>query len=242
MNDFYKLLILQFIAHFLSDYIFQTPKCSKEKIENGFKTPYLYKHIAVTFLFSAVLSFQFTFLIFSIIISAIHLIIDGLKKNILRLKKLSKYAFFIDQILHFIIIYISINIFVKFFEINFITDIPKLKYLLYIFGYILIFKPANILIREIFKFYKIKLTETQKDNNELPNAGKLIGNIERILTFTLIILGQYAAIGFIMTAKSVLRFKEAQTQKAEYVLIGTMLSFGIAIMIGIIIQLIIKFI
>ena len=68
----------------------------------------------------------------------------------------------------------------------------------------------------------------------------MIGITERILT--LIILGQYAAIGFIMAAKSILRFKESQTQKAEYVLIGTMLSFGIAIMLGISVQYFLKLI
>ena len=97
-------------------------------------------------------------------------------------------------------------------------------------------KPANILIREIFRFFEIKLETLRTEKDELPNAGKLIGITERILTLTLIILGQYAAIGFIMAAKSILRFKETQTQKAEYVLIGTMLSFGIAIITGIFVQ------
>ncbi len=240
MNDFYKLLVLQFIAHFLSDYIFQSQKWSTEKIGNGFKTSYLYKHIAVTFFFSLVLSFQFKFIFFSIIISAIHFIIDGLKKNISQLKVIGKYVFFIDQILHMFVILIFTKIFFQFYATDFIIEIPKLKYLLYILAYIIILKPANILIRELFNCYGITLNKGESKNNELPNAGKLIGIIERILTLTLIIIGQYVAIGFIMAAKSILRFKEAETQKAEYVLTGTMLSFGIAIMTGIIIQVILK--
>lgn len=35
-----------------------------------------------------------------------------------------------------------------------------------------------------------------------------------------------------MTAKSVLRFKDTQTEKTEYVLAGTLLSFGMAIAVG----------
>ncbi len=65
------------------------------------------------------------------------------------------------------------------------------------------------------------------------NAGKLIGNIERILTLTLILFNQYEVVGFIIAAKSILRYKETDTSRTEYVLIGTLLSFGIAILLGI---------
>ena len=37
---------------------------------------------------------------------------------------------------------------------------------------------------------------------------------------------------FLVTAKSVLRFKDSQTEKTEYVLAGTLLSFGMAIAVG----------
>ena len=42
-------------------------------------------------------------------------------------------------------------------------------------------------------------------------------------------IGQPGAIGFLVAAKSILRFEEAKKQKlAEYVLIGTLLSFTLA--------------
>jgi hypothetical protein len=74
---------------------------------------------------------------------------------------------------------------------------------------------------------------------DLLNAGKLIGNIERLLTLTLLLLEQFEAVGFIIAGKSILRYEGTKTAKTEYVLIGTLLSFGIAILIGI---LILKFI
>ena len=236
--EFYKLLVLQFIAHFLSDFLFQSQECSNEKEKDSFKSKYLYKHIGVTFIFSALLSFQFNFLLFSLIISSLHFLLDGIKKYVLNIKGIKKYLFFGDQILHLFLIAGLVLIFDKKCEYNFIIEIPKIKYLLYVLAYVLILKPTNILIREIFIFFEIKLEILKIDKDELPNAGKLIGITERILTLTLIILGQYAAIGFIMAAKSILRFKETQTQKAEYVLIGTMLSFGIGIMIGVVMQFI----
>jgi hypothetical protein len=48
---------------------------------------------------------------------------------------------------------------------------------------------------------------------------------------------QFDAVGFLIAAKSILRFKDDNTLKTEYVLIGTMLSFGIAIACGLLINL-----
>lgn len=68
----------------------------------------------------------------------------------------------------------------------------------------------------------------------LANGGKLIGQLERALIFILILTGQPGGIGFLIAAKSILRFSEArESQKlAEYVLIGTLLSFGLAIAVS----------
>jgi hypothetical protein len=44
---------------------------------------------------------------------------------------------------------------------------------------------------------------------------------------------QYEAVGFIIAAKSILRYEGVKTSKTEYVLIGSLLSFGIAIITGI---------
>ncbi len=74
------------------------------------------------------------------------------------------------------------------------------------------------------------------EGKSLPNAGKLIGITERFLALALILLGQYEAVGLIIAAKSILRFRE--TQKSEYVLVGTLLSFGIATLAGVLIKII----
>jgi len=66
--------------------------------------------------------------------------------------------------------------------------------------------------------------------NGLKRGGKLIGQLERTLIFMLMVIGQPAGIGFLVAAKSILRFGEAKKQQlAEYVLIGTLLSFSLAI-------------
>jgi len=66
-------------------------------------------------------------------------------------------------------------------------------------------------------FYGIKIDRNA--DSDLLNAGRLIGNIERVLTLTLLLMMQYEAVGFIIAAKSILRYEGVKTSKTEYVLI-----------------------
>ena len=65
----------------------------------------------------------------------------------------------------------------------------------------------------------------------LPNGGRAIGHLERGLIFLLILSDLAAGIGFLIAAKSVLRFGSVGDDRAlsEYVIIGTLASFGWAI-------------
>ena len=61
------------------------------------------------------------------------------------------------------------------------------------------------------------------------------------MIFTFVLLGKYEAIGFLITAKSFLRFRQdKEAKQSEYVLVGTLLSYGSAIMIGLMIGQIMK--
>jgi len=70
----------------------------------------------------------------------------------------------------------------------------------------------------------------------LKNAGKYIGWLERFLIVTFVWAGEISAIGFIVAAKSVFRFGEIKDKEnrklAEYILIGTLASFSIALAIA----------
>lgn len=74
----------------------------------------------------------------------------------------------------------------------------------------------------------------------MPKAGQAIGRLERLLVYTFVLLNQFAAIGFLITAKSIFRFPEISSsldrQRVEYILIGTLLSFAIAIFSGLLIR------
>jgi hypothetical protein len=78
--------------------------------------------------------------------------------------------------------------------------------------------------------------EEKKSQESLEDAGKYIGIFERLFVFVFVISSNWEAIGFLLAAKSVFRFGDLTTAKdrnlTEYILIGTLFSFGIAILIG----------
>lgn len=231
--DLHFFILLQFFAHVLVDYFFQNQKTANHKNKNGFKSKYLVGHIALVFVFSWVLSFQVTFFIGAGVIAIIHYFIDGVKAHFIKRPFIAKYLFFIDQLAH-IIVFVAVSVaWDRYFGIAPVFEMPiSFSTAMMCIGYLICLKPANVLIKEIFYTSDLEIIKAE----ELPNAGKLIGSLERILTLTFIIIGQFQAVGFLIAAKSVLRYKDTETLKTEYVLIGTMLSFGIAIVIGILVN------
>lgn len=74
----------------------------------------------------------------------------------------------------------------------------------------------------------------------LKDGGKIIGYLERSLIYLLVLVNQPSAIGFLIAAKSVFRFGELQDRtnrmEAEYIIIGTLLSFSFGIAVSFFIQ------
>ncbi|WP_226641990.1 DUF3307 domain-containing protein [Mesobacillus subterraneus] len=69
------------------------------------------------------------------------------------------------------------------------------------------------------------------------SRGKLIGYIERLLVILLTYYSSYPAIAFIVTAKSIARFKQMDDRDwAEYFLLGTLTSMFLGIMFGILLR------
>ena len=228
-----RFILLQVLAHTISDFYLQTGKSCSDKEKNGFMSPKLYIHALITFVCAWLLSFSFNFWWMALIIAATHLLVDAMKCYASK----CKYIFFIDQLLHLIVIVAVCCLW------N--CDLPDCvsgmdeKYIALLSGVLICAKPSNIMIKEIFKAANIKVNNGSDDDNtgDLPNAGKLIGIIERLLSLAFVLLGQYEAVGFIIAAKSILRFAEGDKAKSEYVLIGTLLSFSIAVFIGLAIKL-----
>ncbi len=238
----FQFILLQFIAHLFADFIFQPLGWSNEKSKKVFTWYHIY-HVVVVFIFSYFMSFNLGFWMFALALSGVHFITDILKSFLqLRAQKNGKENnyFFVDQLIHIIALIVISCLYNYYYGINFIFEIP-INVITITAGFILCAKPANIFIKYIFIAFSIetpsinKLGEQSQGNeNSLPNAGKLIGIMERFLVLALILIGQFSAVGLIIAAKSILRFKSQE--KNEYILVGTLLSFGIAVIIGILIS------
>ena len=231
-----KLILLQVIAHLLSDFVFQPQRWSDKKEGKIFTSIHVY-HVIIVGTLSYVLSFDFGFWKAALLLTFIHILIDMLKSWLILHSKTKNY-FFLDQFFHLISIVAIVIAYAHYGDINFIFPI-ELKPVAVVAGFIFCAKPSNIVIKYMFKAFSIDTPQENTENPKdisLPNAGKLIGITERFLALALIIMGQYGAVGLIIAAKSILRFNG--TQKSEYVLVGTLLSFSLAAFTGILINLI----
>ncbi|MBR7009801.1 MAG: DUF3307 domain-containing protein [Oscillospiraceae bacterium] len=102
-----------------------------------------------------------------------------------------------------------------------------------------IWKPAAVFIRLFFNCFFPEGEESEEKTpptNSVPGSGELIGKLERLIIAALVICGQFGAIGFVLTAKSVARFKQIETDRgfAERYLVGTLLSAGTALIAALI--------
>jgi len=69
------------------------------------------------------------------------------------------------------------------------------------------------------------------------NRGRLIGNLERLLLTLVVAGGSYAALGFLVAAKGLIRSEELQERNfAEYFLVGTLCSVLVALCAGLVMR------
>lgn len=228
------LLITKLIlAHIIGDFILQPRSWVKDKQKKKLKSPKLYLHIAIHFALLFLIVWDLHLWPLLVSIGVLHFIIDAVKL-IFQNKQTRRTWFFIDQLLHLMSIFIAYYIFTNTtFSIH---SLLSENILLLVTCLLFLTKPVSIIMKAIFSKWNIeKLT---KGNESLEDAGKYIGILERLLVFIFIVTGHWEAVGFLITAKSVFRFgdlKESKHRKlTEYILIGTLISFGIAIVTGII--------
>jgi len=229
------LFIKLLLAHLLGDFIWQPNLWVADKEAKKHKSIYLYFHILLHGILAAVLAWEIAFIPYAILIAISHGIIDLIKLNFQQ-NKTKRTWFIADQIAH-ILVLIAIVLLYQNKTINFIWF--DNQFWILITGFLFITKPTSIFIKTIISIWSPESQDSNQDNS-LANAGNYIGILERLFVFCFILTGHFEAIGFLLAAKSIFRFgdlKEAKDRKlTEYVLIGTLISFGVAITIGLIVQ------
>jgi hypothetical protein len=103
-------------------------------------------------------------------------------------------------------------------------------------GYLYVSGRGIVLIRSVLELSSLQM---RRDEDRTAGAidvarGRAIGALERALALTLVLLGEYGAVGWIIAAKSLARFKALEEREfAEYFLVGTLASLLLAVLAGV---------
>ncbi|OMQ08744.1 DUF3307 domain-containing protein [[Flexibacter] sp. ATCC 35103] len=229
------LFIKLLLAHLLGDFIWQPNSWVAHKEAKKHTSIYLYLHIVLHGILAAILVGEIQFIPYAFLIAVTHGIIDLIKLNFQKTKTRRTW-FIMDQIAH-VLILIGVVLLYKGETINFTWF--NNQFWILITGILFITKPTSIFIKTIISIWSPESQNSHNDNS-LATAGNYIGILERLFVFCFILTGHFEAIGFLLAAKSIFRFgdlKEAKDRKlTEYVLIGTLISFGTAIVTALIVQ------
>ena len=226
MLIFIKLVL----AHLIGDFVLQPTRWVLHKQSNKIKSKFLYLHVLLHFALYMLFLYDLSLWKIALIVTIAHFVIDVLKLYSNDLFKNKSIPFFIDQILHILVIYCCA--FYTDLYTHTISLFENLDWYL-VTAIVFVTYPAAIIMGMILEGMS---NQIETDHKSLPNAGKYIGMIERLFVLIFIVIGRWEVIGLLIAAKSVFRFndlKERNNRKlTEYILIGTLVSFGLAILAG----------
>lgn len=225
------LLIKLLAAHIVGDFFFQSDAICNGKNTKGVRRfKYLTIHSGINAALAYVFAGMWECWQIPVAIFLTHFLIDLIKSSV---RSQNIWVFTIDQLAHIVVIgilWLCITGTELCFGGDWVSDYR-------IWGvavcYLLVMKPASILLG----LFITKWTPEKNEKNSLPNAGAWIGYLERVLILTFMLIGCMDGIGFLLAAKSIFRFGELNNSRevelTEYVMIGTLSSFSIAILIGV---------
>lgn len=245
MTEFLLLLL----AHVLVDFYWQPTRWVTDKKEKKYKSPYLYFHILLVIVVSYIALHQWANPLPAILLGIAHGVIDLVK---ISFDKQGSLTWFItDQAAHLATIAFTALILTGNISIGFealITWFNTPKTLATLSGALLSLSPISFLVGILTKPWREELSKLAPEaDDNLASAGRWIGMSERLLIFVFVLVNQYSAIGFLIAAKSLLRYNDKSTEpgippayiskKSEYVLVGTLMSYTCAIAVALAVQI-----
>lgn len=242
MNSELLLALQLLFAHVLTDFVFQSKSLIAQKRKKKAKSTFLYFHVTLAGLLTYLIVQRWDWWWMAMIITVTHYFIDLWK--LYQGTDSLKY-FLLDQLFHLIVLLIIwITLTDNFSEV--IPTITELmqnsQVLIYLIGYLLVIFPVGFIIGKATQRWQEEI-RVEDGLKSLEKAGRYIGIFERILVLTFILTDNFSAIGFLIAAKSILRFsdksKSGARKQTEYVLIGTLMSFALTIVIGILMRVLV---
>jgi Protein of unknown function (DUF3307) len=244
MNPAYNLFLALYLAHLLTDFVFQTNRTVSRKHRGEWRGYLIHggTHyaavLAIVLLAAPHRLLSVSFQLLAVSLSLVHLLVDWAKVSLTKSHRIhdNALAFVVDQIVHlvtvigavFVLVHPSLQTFVSW--INRIRCLQESILLVSVVYVLVIFGSGYFIRLLIDPLWKEEEGQTKKEHDEVINAGLYIGWLERFLVLTALFLQSPATVGFILAAKSIARYPELKSIRfAEYFLIGTLLSVAIAI-------------
>lgn len=221
-----ETIVALFAAHVLADYVFQTNKMVTRKNE----LPFLAYH-GVIVLGTAILATG-SIAVPIFILTGLHILTDWIKTQF----NDGIEAHLSDQIVHLVTLTAVAAFAPDLWSEGVWAAAPEFTShaMLLIAGAIYATRAGGFAVGILMTPYGPSFSK-----DSLPGGGKMIGLLERGLIYVLVLAGLPIGIGFLVAAKSVLRFETAKEgdaaenrKRSEYIIIGTLASFGWAILVS----------
>ncbi len=233
-------LVKWIFVHFVVDFLAQTGRMVAHKRRLKARSWILYVHCLLQGGLVYLLSPNWNLWQIPLIVVVTHFIIDLWKLY----QKDNIVFFIIDQALHLVVLFVVWSIYIspsQWYKQAWTSLSGNMNIWLVATGYLVVTFPLSFFLSYATKRWRISVEEgSWRGVNSLNEAGKWIGIFERILVYTFVITNHYEGIGFLIAAKSVLRFNDIKGSEArketEYVLIGTLMSFALSILTGLIVR------
>ncbi|HTJ12948.1 MAG TPA: DUF3307 domain-containing protein [Dinghuibacter sp.] len=222
-------------AHLLGDFTFQSRKMVEHKRLYKARSGYLYLHVGIHAFLIYLFTGWWTCWPLPLAVGVSHFVIDLWKLY----RKDTLFYFLIDQALHILVL---VGLWWYFqpplrdelmSRVRTIVETPS--FWLVLSAYIFTIWPCALLLGYLTRRWRDMIPNHSSSMGE---AGRWIGIFERLLVLTFILVGHYEGIGFLIAAKSILRFGEIKgadsRAETEYILIGTLMSFSASILTGLV--------
>ena len=258
MTPFQNLLAAFLTAHLVGDFLLQT----RRDVETKERTATLIKHGAIHAALILVFAGTWRVWLPALIVALTHAAVDYGKQ---RLTKRGWRAFLLDQGLHILILLLVVMLSVQngWFETSVWAQLFSEAYfgmLALASGLIATVSAGAYFVDLAVEPFLVQIQAGRTGSHRpeergfeaaersagarlrgLRGGGRMIGQLERALIFVFVFIQQFSAIGFLIAAKSIFRFGELRERsnrmEAEYIIIGTLISFLWAIVAALLTRL-----